>query len=299
MKRILCVGDIVLDVAGVISHAIEPGVETRAKISTQGGGAAANVASWLAVNGVESFVIARIGDDAAGKTVISELDDYGVKYNKRVIPGAKTGVVMILIDQQGERTMFPDSGANSGLSVEDLPDLAGFDAVYMSGYPFINPLSRNGALEIMTKVKGLGLPLIFDPSTVGLMREVGIEQTRDWLARTDVIIMNDEEARYLSGKDDLEASLVDLLTLSEVVVIKRGAQGAVAQKRGSEIVSVPAVTSNLVSTVGAGDSFAAGFIERWFDGGTLHDSLKRGTEVAARCVALVGSRPLIRPASNL
>ena len=51
MARVLCLGDIMLDVTGVIGAAIKEGVETRASISTHGGGAAANVASWLAVNG--------------------------------------------------------------------------------------------------------------------------------------------------------------------------------------------------------------------------------------------------------
>lgn len=298
MKRILCIGDIVLDVTGVISHPIESGVEMRAKISTQGGGAAANVASWLAVNGVESFVIARIGDDAAGQTVINELDSFGVKYNKRIIAGAKTGVVMIVIDHLGERTMFPDSGANSGLGLADLPALGDFHGVYLSGYPLINQLSREGTVEIISAVKRAGLPLIFDPSTVGLMREVGVAKTREWITQAEIVIMNEEEANYLSGTDDLESSLADLLTLVEVAVIKRGSDGAIGRARGSASISVPAIPAELVSTLGAGDSFAAGFIKSWFDGGTLEAALLKGTEIAAQCVELVGSRPLIQRASN-
>ena len=148
MTKILCLGDIMLDVTAVVGAPISQGVETRASISTQGGGAAANVASWLAVKGTEAFLIARVGDDAAGRTVLSELDSYGVQHSNTVIPEAKTGVVVVLVDALGERTMFPDSGANSGLSLSDLPDLDGFDAVYLSGYPLVNPKSRNGALDL-------------------------------------------------------------------------------------------------------------------------------------------------------
>ncbi len=294
MAKILCVGDIVLDVTGVLAHGIESGVETRAKISTQGGGAAANVASWLAVNGVESFVIARIGDDAAGKTVISELDSYGVSYKKRVIAGASTGVVMILIDHLGERTMFPDSGANSGLNLEDLPDLTGFDAVYISGYCLINPASRAGALEIMQKVRASGLPLIFDPSTVGLMSEVGIAQTREWLSQVDAIILNEEEAIYLSSHQGIEEVVDDLLNLAPLVIVKRGSAGAIGKNRESALVTVPATEVSMVSTVGAGDAFAAGFIKVWAAKGSLKDALSSGAEIAAQCVSLVGSRPELK-----
>ena len=299
MTKILCVGDLLLDVTGVLQRSIQPGVETRASISTQGGGAAANVASWLAVNGVDATVIARIGDDAAGRTLTSELDLYGVKYAKRVIPGANTGVVMILIDQNGERTMFPDSGANAGLGVEDLPELDGFDAVYISGYSLINPLSRQGTLEIIHLVKSHNLPVIFDPSTVGLMSEVGIEKTREWLSLADIVIMNEEEAHYVTEKATLDDAIEELLTLANVVVIKRGSDGAVGCSKSENIVSLPATKSHLVSTVGAGDSFAAGFIKSWFSGGSLRDALQSGADIAAECVSLVGSRPLLPPVSNL
>lgn len=299
MTKILCVGDLLLDVTGVLQRSIQPGVETRASISTQGGGAAANVASWLAVNGVDATVIARIGDDAAGRTLTSELDLYGVKYAKKVIPGANTGVVMILIDQNGERTMFPDSGANAGLGVEDLPELDGFDAVYISGYSLINPLSRQGTLEIIHLVKSHNLPVIFDPSTVGLMSEVGIEKTREWLSLADIVIMNEEEAHYVTEKATLDDAIEELLTLANVVVIKRGSDGAVGCSKSENIVSLPATKSHLVSTVGAGDSFAAGFIKSWFSGGSLRDALQSGADIAAECVSLVGSRPLLPPVSNL
>ena len=54
MTKILCIGDIMLDVTAVIGRPISEGLETRAKISTQGGGAAANVASWLATHGTSA-----------------------------------------------------------------------------------------------------------------------------------------------------------------------------------------------------------------------------------------------------
>jgi sugar/nucleoside kinase (ribokinase family) len=49
-QKILCIGDIMLDVTVLLNRPIVEGLETRAKISTQGGGAAANVASWLSNN---------------------------------------------------------------------------------------------------------------------------------------------------------------------------------------------------------------------------------------------------------
>ena len=293
MTKVLCIGDIMLDVTAVVGAPIRQGVETRAKISTQGGGAAANVASWLAVSGTPAHLIARVGDDAAGKTVLAELDDYGVDHSQTIVPGANTGVVLVLVDALGERTMFPDSGANSGLGLDDLPPLDGFTAVYLSGYPLVNPESRHGALEILRKLNELELPVIFDPSTVGVLLEVGLSQVREWLTLVRVVILNEEEAYFLSGKNNPIEAAAALLELTPLVVIKRGGNGALAQARGEALIQIPAVDASVVDTTGAGDAFAAGFIQAWVGNSDLLAALSNGAQLAARCVTLVGSRPLV------
>ena len=291
MTKILCIGDIMLDVTAVVGAPIRQGVETRATISTQGGGAAANVASWLAVSGVSSHLIVRIGDDVAGQSVLADLDKYGVTHSHKVIPGASTGVVIVLVDALGERTMFPDSGANSGLSLSDLPSLVEVTAVYLSGYPLVNPKSRSGALDILRRVKAQGLPVIFDPSTVGVLLEVGLDQVREWLTLVDVVILNEEEAHFLSGKSNPVEAAEELLALTPLVVIKRGGMGALARARGMALVQIPAVQAQVVDTTGAGDSFAAGFIQGWIKSSDLLEALESAANLAAKCVAFVGARP--------
>ena len=280
-----------LDVSAVIGSSILPGVETRATISTQGGGAAANVASWLSVSGTPTYLIARVGDDAAGQTVLAELDKYGVEHSQTIIPDVNTGVVIVLVDALGERTMFPDSGANSGLSLADLPPLDEITAVYLSGYPLVNPKSREGALDILRSVKERGLPVIFDPSTVGVLLEVGLIQVRGWLELVDVVILNEEEAHFLSGKKNPIEAAAELLKSTPLVVIKRGGNGALAQARGSSVVQISAIEAVVVDTTGAGDAFAAGFILVWANGGELVDALNNGAALAAKCVAIRGARP--------
>jgi len=295
MSRILCIGDIMLDVTAIIGREIAQGVETRAKITTQGGGAAANVASWLAANGTPSFLVARVGDDAAGHTLLEELNSFGVQHSNPVIPGKSTGVVMVLVDPLGERTMFPDSGANSGLSPADLPDLEGFDALYLSGYPLVNPQSLPGVLEIIEIARAKGIRIIFDPSTVGVLLEVGVAKVREWLGKMDAIILNEEEAQFITGFSNPIEAAADLLTFAPAVVIKRGGNGALGQYRGGPLIQVSASPTTVVNTTGAGDAFAAGFIQVWAANGDLHDALESGANLAGQCVALIGSRPLVAP----
>jgi sugar/nucleoside kinase (ribokinase family) len=291
-KKILCIGDIMLDVTVLLNRPIVEGLETRAKISTQGGGAAANVASWLAFNKTPSYLVVRIGDDSAGQTLITELDSYGVEHSSRVIPNTNTGVVVVIVGSEGERTMFPDSGANSGLGLTDLPDLSQFSAVYISAYSLINTQSRAGVLDIINAIKAAGLRIILDPATVGVLMEVGVKAATEWLDLIDTIILNEEESHFLTGKDNPVDAAAKLLERVNTVVIKRGSNGALGQVRGGQLIQVEAKRTTVVNTTGAGDAFAAGFISIWAENGPLIEALESGADLASHCVALVGARPI-------
>ncbi len=289
--KILCIGDIMLDVTVLLNRPIVEGLETRAKISTQGGGAAANVASWLAHNKTAAYLVTRIGDDSAGQTLLSELDAYGVEHSNIVIPNTNTGVVVVIVGVEGERTMFPDSGANSGLGLSDLPELSQFSAVYLSAYSLINSKSRAGVLEIISALKGANLPIILDPATVGVLMEVGVGAANEWLNFIDAIILNEEESHFLTGCENPIDAAAELLKKVKTVVIKRGSNGALGQNRGGQLIQVQARPTKVINTTGAGDAFAAGFISIWANNGELLDALDSGSELAAKCVALVGARP--------
>lgn len=280
-----------LDVTVLLNRPIVEGLESRVKISTQGGGAAANVASWLAFNKTPSYLVLRIGDDSAGQTLITELDTHGVEHSSRVIPNMNTGVVVVIVGREGERTMFPDSGANSGLGLSDLPELSQFSGVYLSAYSLINTESRAGVLEIIAAIKAQGLPIILDPATVGVLMEVGVSVASQWLDFIDTIILNEEESHFLTGEKNPVEAAAKLLEHVNTVVIKRGSNGALGQVRGGQLIQVEAKRTNVVNTTGAGDAFAAGFISIWADNGPLIDALESGADLAAECVALVGARP--------
>jgi sugar/nucleoside kinase (ribokinase family) len=294
-SKILCIGDIMLDVTAVIGKPIIEGLETRASISTFGGGAAANVACWLVAANTPSYLITRVGDDAAGKAVLDQLDQLGVAHSDKVVPGKNTGVVIVIVGNDGERTMFPDSGANAGLGVADLPELSEFSAVYLSGYPLINPQSNPGVLEIVEVLRRAKLPIIFDPATVGVLLEVGVAKVRQWLELIDVVVLNEEEAQFITGFANPVDAAADLLKIVPTVVIKRGSKGALAQTRDGSLIQIPALPTTVVNTTGAGDAFAAGFISIWAQDGQLNDALEAGAKLAAECVALIGARPLVAP----
>ena len=294
--NVLCIGDVMLDVIARINvspQKINFGSDTASRISTSSGGAAGNVAAWLTRTDARSTIVSHVGDDPAGAAIVAEFDALGVSHGDLVIPGETSGVVVGLVDSSGERTMFPDKGANSRLTVTDLPDLGTFQAVYISGYALLNPLARDGVLAMIEKIKAEGLPIYFDPASVGAMKDVADKELHNWFSMMDVLFLNEEESIYLTGSVDIERALNYLLDFSQVVVIKRGSAGAIAKARGFDSISLPAFAATVVDTTGAGDSFAAGFIASYSKNHDLTAALQAGGELAAGCVAIVGGRPRV------
>jgi sugar/nucleoside kinase (ribokinase family) len=296
MIKILCIGDVMLDVTVQITSKINYGSDTPSRISTHGGGAAGNVASWAAVCGAQTQIIARVGNDSAGVAIVSEFDSFKVAHKNLFIEGSQTGVVVVLVDPNGERTMFPETGANSGLTLADLPDLAGIEAVYLSGYALLDEGSRPGVLQMIKLISARKLPIFFDPATVGGMSQVPIEEVQSWLPWMNTLLMNEEEAIFLTGKSILEEALDALLLSAPNAIIKCGSHGAIGKPRNGMIINVPAVPTTVIDTTGAGDSFAGGYLATWLGNTDMKACMQTGAEIAAQCVAIVGARPQVTAA---
>jgi len=290
MKKILCIGDLALDVISQLKEPINYGNDTASRISSHPGGQAANVSTWITRTHSKAQLVARVGNDPVGFALISDLDKYGVEHMNLMHSGRPTGVVVILVDANGERTMFPDNGANADLEVSDLPPLDDVDGVYLSGYALLDFRSRDAVLSMIATIKAAGKPIYFDPTTTGAMKIVSRDEVLSWVKLMDGILLNSEEALYLGDAKDVETAEKNLTAYTPLVVIKLGSRGAMAV-HGEIVAKVSAVTTNVVDTTGAGDSFAAGFIPKWLETNDLQASLSAGTALAAKCVATVGARP--------
>jgi len=89
---------------------------------------------------------------------------------------------------------------------------------------------------------------------------------------------------------DLESALNFFVELTPRAIIKRGSAGAIGLERGGQIISVAALTSTVVDTTGAGDAFAAGFIDAFTNRHDFSYAMERASAVAGHCVAIVGAR---------
>ena len=111
----------------------------------------------------------------------------------------------------------------------------------------------------------------------------------DLARRSDVVFCGLDEGRALWGADTPE-ELVGLLGGPELVVVKQGARGATAFRGGRSWLA-PAPEVEVVEPVGAGDAFAAGFLDRLLDRAPIPDCLAEGARLAGRTLVVRGDVP--------
>ncbi len=119
----------------------------------------------------------------------------------------------------------------------------------------IHPALQMKVLDQITE------PTLVVCDTMNLWISISLQELIATIARVDVLILNDQEARQLTTLDNIFSAGRQLLTMGpKIVVIKKGEHGAVLMTPG-HIFSAPAYPlEKILDPTGAGDTFAGGFI---------------------------------------
>ena len=271
---ILCaLGDLMLDLIVRIERPLARGDDTPAVTRAGAGGQAANVAAWAAALGAQSRLIAKWGGDTPGRLVAAEVGARRVEVLGPMAPG-RNGVVVSVVEPNGERSMLSDPGVAAELRPEDLqPEwLSGCDALYVSGYALLRDPVGAAGVAAAQAVREEGGVVSVDLSTWSSIRSFGADRFRDRITELepDVVFATELELEELGGAPD-----------AETIVLKRGPSGAVV-RRGNEETEHEAREADVVDSTGAGDALAAGF---------LVGGIELGLEAAARCVSKLGAMP--------
>jgi sugar/nucleoside kinase (ribokinase family) len=150
----------------------------------------------------------------------------------------------------------------------------------------IHPSLQAGVLDLMAA------PRLVVLDTMNLWIKTTRRELLDVLARVDVVLLNDGEARLLSGRRSLAAAAAAIREMGPArVVIKKGEHGALLFGRDS-LLAVPALLlPEVVDPTGAGDCFAGGFVGHLAAAGAKRDdgdpvfrqAMLAGTAVASAC----------------
>ncbi len=243
------------------------------------GSSSAIFACGAARLGLRVVFMGMCGEDVFGRFMLEALSQAGVDISPVIVsPTGHTGLSVIL-NRQADRAILTYPGLIPALEARSISDrlLGSARHLHVASY-FLQTSLQPGLPELFRRAHSLGVSTSLDPNWDPTGKWGGLDEL---LPFVDVFLLNENEALAISASVDLPAALDRLSQQAGVVVVKRGAQGASAMHT-AETQHAPALQLPLVDTIGAGDSFDAGFLYGWLN----QWSLPRSLALAVTCGSL-------------
>ena len=274
LRDLIAVGDVMLD--GALPAPVQ-GRRVHGRIELRAGGSAANAALAAVRLGARAAVVGRVGADAAGRLVTDDLASAGVEVLLARDDDAPTGSVVLL----GGTAIVADPGASALLAPEDVPAPLEAGTVLVSGYSLLQPGSEPAARAAIARARTTWLAV--DAGSANLITAFGVERFYAATAEVDVLLAYEEEAFALTGLEG-DAAALELGRHCRVACVKLGGEGAVAAS-GGETARAAVRPVEGASTLGAGDTFAAGLLLALAGGAGLAAALQVGCDTATASIA--------------
>ena len=298
MRFVVC-GEALIDL--MPEESISP--EESRWIARSGGGPL-NTAAALAKLGEDSHFLGRLSTDAFGRQLRSHLDAAGVVTDLSVTTEEPTSVAVVSLDDEGKASynFHFDGTSNFNWQASDFPQLEEGDWLHSGS---IGCVIGPGAKHVLDFVSRTEAATSFDinvrPSTLpdraeyfalvsDLMRAVG--------RGGGIVKASDEDIAWLV--DDEENPLGYAQAWAEeyglaMFIVTLGGDGVAAVRPDGRVAQVPGHKVEVVDTVGAGDTFMAGFLSAYAeDPSDVEAALSRGVAAAAIVVTRQGAKPPTR-----
>lgn len=298
MSRVVVVGSVNVDLTATVAHLPAPG-ETIVGTDPASlpGGKGANQAVAAGRQHDDVAFVGAVGADEFGALAISTLVEARVDVSEVVATDASTGLAMITVGPGGENTIVVCPGANSALGG------AVGDAV--------ERLTRAGDVILLQ----MEIPLAADLAAAHAAHRCGARvvlnaaplaeagpQRAELISVTDVLVVNEGEARTLTGvgadadDEQVAARLSDLGVPRVVITV--GERGAIVVDRG-QLSVLPAQPVDVVDTTGAGDAFCATVGVGLAAGDDLLAVVRRACAAGALSTTVLGAQSALPDAARI
>jgi sugar/nucleoside kinase (ribokinase family) len=249
------------------------------------GSSSAIFACGAARLGLKVAFVGVCGADLFGHFMLDELTGRGVDVSGVIVdPALQTGLSVILNDGT-DRAILTHLGAIDRLQADQVGDrlLQNARHLHVASY-FLQTALRPGLPGLFRRAHALGLTVSLDTNWDPSGAWGGFDEL---LGLVDVFLPNENEALALTGASNVKAATEALGRKCSLVAVKLGARGALAC-RGEETARAGALPVQVVDTVGAGDSFDAGFLSGWLNGWSLEKALQLGAACGSLSTRLAG-----------
>jgi sugar/nucleoside kinase (ribokinase family) len=257
------------------------------------GSSSAIFAHNLSMLGTKVGFMSKIGKDPLGQIALERLAASGVEVTqvKKTNTATSTGLSVILPNRT-QRYILTYPGTMSELVYADLDlnYLRSARHLHISSFYLQNGL-RPRVVDLFREAKARGMSTSLDTNDDPSDR--WDRDVLEVLKYVDLFFPNDREVKKIAHNADLSSALNTLCKLAKVVVVKRGASAAICRS-GDEQWSLAPPPVQKVDDIGAGDTFAAGFIHRYLQNASLESCLAYANAAGAYSATREGGTEAFR-----
>lgn len=256
------------------------------------GSSSAIVAHNAAALGMRVRFATLVGDDDLGRIGLRRLSEAGVDISGAVVdPRASTGVT-ILLPHGAERHSLTYLGSIAGLTVDhlDRQSLVQARHFHLSSL-YLQTGLRPGIVDLLQSLKSSGVSISLD--TNDDPEDKWGSPLQEILPYVDLFLPNERELRRMAKGVSLENAMQLFGARVPTIIVKRGRLGC-RVKHHSEVFDVPGLIVEPVDTIGAGDSFDAGFLGAWLKGKDLFTCARAGNITGALSTLATGGTEAFR-----
>ena len=257
------------------------------------GGSVCNTIHELNYTSHEAAFYGKVSEDEYGQAFIQDLEKASIAYKgvikKNDLP---TGCCNILVSPDGERTMATHIGIGSQLHPNELSEesLQGIDHIYMESYLWDHDLTKQTLKKVGTIAKAMNIE-----TSLSLSDPFCVDRHRDELQSfieeyVDLVFCNFDEAKRFAQSETMADVSVFFQSFEKKIAMTAGAEGAY-YFHGKSVAHQPAQKiTHVIDTTGAGDNFAAGFLDQYLLNKTIEEALAQGNARAAEVIQQLGPR---------
>ena len=256
---------------------------------TISGGSIANSIVGLSQLGNKVGFIGKVNDDELGQKYEVGLKKEKVSflYKKKYEP-TPTGTCLILITPDSERTMCTFLGTAGKVSDKDVDadQIRKAEITFLEGYLWDEGEPKKAFDKAIINSNKVAMSLS-DLFCVERHKTQFLELVKHKL---DIIFANEQEILSLIDSKSFDEAVAFVKSLNKNIIITRGEKGALAVNKGEIVECAAEKNLHVKDLTGAGDLFAAGYLHGIINNLSIHESLKKGTEMSTKVIQKIGAR---------